>query len=185
MMLALVVSMWIRSNAHVDEVKKVDDLTVYNLKSECGEVLLIREYYPRRYPPTDDGSSRVRSPDGWKFKWGHRAPGDKRVIWLAFGLITGNDKYSAGWHWRVLDVGMGGFRGLDPEHQSPSRAFVVIIPYWILAGIWSVLPLYWIWKRYKTRSIRQPGRCSICGYDLRASKGRCPECGALISEQIS
>ena len=62
-----------------------------------------------------------------------------------------------------------------PYYLSPNRR--VFIPLWlpslIFGGLlfWSLLPALVCRKRKKL------GLCLKCGYDLRASKDRCPECG--------
>jgi hypothetical protein len=50
------------------------------------------------------------------------------------------------------------------------------VPSWLLALITAALPGVWVWRRNKWRIIRQ-GFCPECGYDLRATPDRCPECG--------
>jgi hypothetical protein len=54
-------------------------------------------------------------------------------------------------------------------------------PYWILAGLTSIVPgVHWTTRLLaKRRRERLKGLqlCRRCGYDLRASTGRCPECG--------
>ena len=53
------------------------------------------------------------------------------------------------------------------------------IPYWALVGFLGALSVSLLWR--VTRPRRAPGRCSVCGYDLRATPDRCPECGAPVS----
>jgi predicted amidophosphoribosyltransferase len=54
------------------------------------------------------------------------------------------------------------------------------IPCWFLTAIAAVLPVVQS-KRYlrhrRIESRRKRGLCFDCGYDLRASPDRCPECG--------
>ena len=58
-----------------------------------------------------------------------------------------------------------------------AKAFVVI-PYWLPFTLLAVLPF--VRWRSRRRARKAPGHCASCGYDLRASKDRCPECGAPI-----
>jgi hypothetical protein len=55
-------------------------------------------------------------------------------------------------------------------------------PYWVVIAVTSVLPAVWLfgwWKRRKPRALEH---CANCGYDLRATPDRCPECGAIPSK---
>lgn len=58
---------------------------------------------------------------------------------------------------------------------------LAFLPLWTLVAITAILPLgtatgltrQWLARRREARW----GHCPSCGYDLRASPGRCPECG--------
>lgn len=60
-----------------------------------------------------------------------------------------------------------------------------IIPFWIPAAFTGAFPMVLIARKvrsvYRRRWRREQGRCASCGYDLRASRERCPECGLAIS----
>ena len=66
----------------------------------------------------------------------------------------------------------------DPWGQSWERR--VTVPYWSLAIPLAVLPvLVPLGRRCGRRAHRRRnGLCLRCGYDLRATPGACPECGA-------
>ena len=51
------------------------------------------------------------------------------------------------------------------------------IPLWCPLVVAAGLPAFGIVGRYRARWRRQHGRCLACNYDLRATPGRCPECG--------
>jgi hypothetical protein len=66
-------------------------------------------------------------------------------------------------------------RQIDNDH--PPYRFRFRMP--SLAVIFAVLPLAWVAKITIFRSRRRDGQCAKCGYDLRATPARCPECGTI------
>lgn len=56
-------------------------------------------------------------------------------------------------------------------------------PMWSITAAWALLPLMWTTLQVGTRKLaRKRGDlhlCRTCGYDLRATPDRCPECGAI------
>ena len=67
---------------------------------------------------------------------------------------------------------------MSANDQPVARVRVrrLAVPMWCVAALFSVLP---IWKLVAIRSRRnRVGVCPSCGYDLRATPDRCPECGA-------
>jgi hypothetical protein len=61
-------------------------------------------------------------------------------------------------------------------------ALVVDVSYAIPFAITAVLPSIWLMTYRRRRRRFREGHCRVCGYDLRASPGRCPECGASPPE---
>ena len=66
-----------------------------------------------------------------------------------------------------------------PVDRGPRR--ITSVPLWapVLAG--AALPVVRLWRRRRGERLRRVANrlCFRCGYDLRASPERCPECGSM------
>jgi hypothetical protein len=54
----------------------------------------------------------------------------------------------------------------------------VLLPAWLFPIFFAILPAFALMQRLRTRRRIGNHLCINCGYDLRATPGRCPECGA-------
>jgi hypothetical protein len=107
------------------------------------------------------------------------------------------------WYWvepnyRGINRGVAGFHyvRLMPERKkslfdsedasnTPAlagpRGFSLTMPDWFLCAITALLPacetVAWMRRRSTARYRVRHGLCGRCGYDLRATQERCPECG--------
>jgi hypothetical protein len=54
----------------------------------------------------------------------------------------------------------------------------ITFPHWAMVLLFSILPAFRCRIWLHQRRARRLGHCPRCGYDLRATPARCPECGA-------
>ena len=118
--------------------------------------------------------------------------------WGGFGALT--DPEHLGWfyaNWQPrkrlvfpperqdkVNITVGGgqllYRVFDSGLGTRGHVVHVALPCWLVCLLASVMPLH-AWRRRRRRTARRRrGLCPACGYDLRATPDRCPECGAVV-----
>jgi hypothetical protein len=74
------------------------------------------------------------------------------------------------------------FAGIEVYRDAsrPAAKFrAVIVPVFYPLALAAVLPVAWLATRRRRRRRLTGGQCVACGYDLRATPDRCPECGTV------
>jgi hypothetical protein len=173
----VVVLLWIRSYGGSDYVERMKPLgespglisqEILGLQCTRGELLLIFGRHSL-YPPHD-----------WQGTPGQPKP---RVFWswgrLGKGHLGWDGPPPAQSWWNRL-----GFAiyedGTSASFYDESR-HIMAMPMWVLVVACSLLPAAWLYGVVRRRRRRAAGCCQRCGYDLRATPQRCPECGATSS----
>ena len=94
--------------------------------------------------------------------------------WYRHGSLWAGAWTSDGWHYGVNYMGRGWMPSI---HFGQFGMRHVYMPLWVPLLISGILPAYALLPVHRRRKRKKLGLCLKCGYDLRGSKERCPECG--------
>jgi hypothetical protein len=111
------------------------------------------------------GSLLVRSAGG-QTELGWTAPGTSAAVSFLFPIPSPTLAELCTRHAFGIGVGM-----------DPFGNYAVVIPHWFIAIVSLLLPARWLVRRHRAKRAIRMDRCATCGYDLRATPDRCPECG--------
>ena len=104
---------------------------------------------------------------------------ERDMLYHEFTLLPLRTKFL----WRVGSFAMMHVFMSDVGDGRPFRSINVAFPLWAVMAVAGFVPIVraatWLPARRRARSLRL-GLCSICGYYLRGSITRCPECGTPI-----
>ncbi|MDB5357412.1 MAG: hypothetical protein JWN24_3865 [Phycisphaerales bacterium] len=156
-------AMWVRSERIADQVL-CERLTAssgyfrrYSLESVGGRVWVeVLDFQGRTLP---SGWSHMSAPTGTP-TWHlipRRMPGDRFV--------------ALGFEWSFADA-------MAPSAYAPRRVFMLGVPYYFVGLPACLPPIGWLRRKVRNRSVTF-NVCRHCGYDLRATPERCPECGSV------
>jgi 4-amino-4-deoxy-L-arabinose transferase-like glycosyltransferase len=67
---------------------------------------------------------------------------------------------------------------------SGSSGAQFFLPHWLFCVMFLIAPVIRRRRWLRNRPLRQTGHCVSCGYDLRATPDRCPECGTPIENAV-
>ena len=109
--------------------------------------------------------------------WGTQYDYDRSPQWENEKVIITNSDFiqqtlgfQICWAGFTVPAGETGMRG----------AYSITIPFWFAIPVCAIFALPWLWRTLRRRHRIRHGLCLLCGFDLRASVGKCPECGAPI-----
>lgn len=161
LLLVCVVVLWVRSYWVADQFLFRGTKNTGWIASDRGTMLL---FHRARVSGEDDGT--------WMFR--QTRPGQFQVF-LARSSIEYRWLQFRPADWRRVPVSITSPPPL--QTQSSATLTVALVANWVLCLFGAILPAYWLVRHRRARRRARLGLCPTCGYDLRGTPDRCPECG--------
>jgi len=135
-------------------------------------------------------------PEAWPDTWSERP---EVLVWEAErrdvapqkphslrGILVrfSGERVSEARSWQGLGFGWDQDRRDQPVFSASMRRHALTFPCWAAALVTAAAPAAWLLRCHRRRARTNAGLCPACGYDLRATPGRCPECGAIAPSHV-
>jgi hypothetical protein len=160
--------LWARSYSRTFLVLHVTDTNRYTAFSSVASMGCVRLLWsrPEGLEDTEGAKPRWR----WVYRSDVTREDDRR------DMADPLRRFSKG-----VRLGRYGFAYLYQPGRRGGRAYCIAAPLWL--GVIPTLlpPAAWFWNYRRMRRRSKQGRCPTCGYDLRATPDRCPECGTAAA----
>lgn len=157
-------ALWARSCFRVDTVYWTNEMwSGWGVSSKRGEVVVS----VRHLHGLNNGPERFRYIGG---------PGSASVMMLPYGMVRRS--------WAGFYVSDAGGREVNPFGSYIWSDHYYAVPDWfivVISGLGSFRSVRWCARRFRDGRRRARGCCAACGYNLRATPERCPECGTAAS----
>ena len=161
-------AMWVHSHDAGHEHRGISEVAGYSayhfMGSRSGQLVVkVTPNYPAA-PPDEAGS------EDWRWCREYEQPGrlfsDGRRSYAIYGLgIQSGDDFLYDYFGASV----------------PCRGYALTVPYGVMVLVFAVLPGRSLIRHVRGRYRRAKSLCVGCGYDLRASSDRCPECGRTFA----
>jgi hypothetical protein len=164
LMSAALCALWARSVGHVASTEWVGPKFTLQVQEIDGVLGLLAARDGPLQTPSGGNASRYN----W-WRWRHELPPGRDRASL---MTPSFNAWGFGFH-TIPTVGppQGNWR------IGGRRLVIVYVPYWLPALAAAVPPVALLASRLRGHRRLRAGRCGNCGYDLRATPDRCPECG--------
>ena len=171
---------WVRGGRAGDQITLLEERrvageyvnTLARIGSGRGRLSLVVRYERSLNPVTGGPTSVARH---WRREPLHtvRTHFERRTFWQKIGF-----RYESEHKRAFVQPAFGGW----PLHQV---AVALRVPYWAIVLVTAAVPATVALARRRAKAARRRrGECAACGYDLRATPGRCPECGSPTSLEV-
>jgi hypothetical protein len=183
---AATVALWVRSWHKGQSIERVDPHRRIVVTSMYGVIQLFRWDGVFQPPSLAVSASSNPPPEAWQkwMYWHGRNVGDTGPTdWAFVPAFSGiNWWQNAGFDAFDLQLkprynAFALHDWLQPRWSGRARS--IALPYWAIAVAFCILPGIVLLRFIRHTHRSRVGRCPSCGYDLRATPDRCPECGTI------